>query len=937
MRYKENLSQTNFTMAAHKMQVMIAKMMDDKSTITYKKLIVPSAMRSIYWKYFGFPASDDDIILTKVKIVCLLCKTQIAYNRNTSNLRMHLQNKHARELIELEASAPPRRPSLDAKEKRALKKGVSKGHVSGIVQPYIYSTTVDGTVQIDGDIQFITDPNINLQGIDDDTNSGNLSNNVQTVVYKSAQGSSKQNVSLLLSEENCDNHPQMVKSVVDAIAEFIIIDLHVPDIVEGRGFQRLIATLRSPCEIPSKTKLEEDFIPKIYDTFKESEQTTFSKLDCAMCLSAEEWSSGNGETFITVSVHYQPSQETLLETRVLATLHCSVDMDITQWIMVFDSLLAEWYIKLNNITAVVIATSIPELINALSEKGLVIVPCLVYTLQFLAAETEVPGSIPDAPKCSEALCASACFTLPEVATILGRCRSLISQVTRIMTGNTSLRIQEHNMLQMEEGSLTMDYPHVWTSTYVMMEQLILRKGFLQSLMDGNNKNDIMLNDPEFHILEDLVTVLEPFKMEEGSLTMDYPHVWTSTYVMMEQLILRKGFLQSLMDGNNKNDIMLNDPEFHILEDLVTVLEPFKVTIMTLGDEKMPLISLVRPLLWQLTSSHLKIKDTDSDAARLFKECISANLSEKYSEPAVSALFEVATTLDPRFKLLKYGSEEEKNVLLEPVKTMLVKLVQDETSKSLAGRSEVDMPAKKSRLSGMEFLLGDLCSNKPGMPATERANLELVQYHSEETISLEQCPLQWWSKASLRCPNLSQLARRYNCIPACAMPPTRIPTENQEKPRPVHPIEIRTSISPSSAVELNTTSALANYATEAAGSQSASAIADDDFTVVLHHKKYSANSNVREDPPVQRSRAKKLLTENDFPMINNGDIRPPGSFIAPYYRKLLLEQIICEESPCVYAPTKAAVEFYPGPQEDSIRSSLVTIVGGLEDTFQLSSH
>nr|CAD7263533.1 unnamed protein product [Timema shepardi] len=38
----------------------------------------------------------------------------------------------------------------------------------------------------------------------------------------------------------------------------------------------------------------------------------------------------------------------------------------------------------------------------------------------------------------------------------------------------------------------------------------------------------------------------------------------------------------------------------------------------------------------------------------------------------------------------------------------------------------------------------------------------------------------------------------------------------EKPPPVHPTEMRTSISPSSAVELNTTSALANYATEAAG-------------------------------------------------------------------------------------------------------------------------
>nr|CAD7574309.1 unnamed protein product [Timema californicum] len=38
-------------------------------------------------------------------------------------------------------------------------------------------------------------------------------------------------------------------------------------------------------------------------------------------------------------------------------------------------------------------------------------------------------------------------------------------------------------------------------------------------------------------------------------------------------------------------------------------------------------------------------------------------------------------------------------------------------------------------------------------------------------------------------------------------------EIKEKPRPVHPTEVRTSISPSSAVELNTTSALANYATK----------------------------------------------------------------------------------------------------------------------------
>nr|CAD7427796.1 unnamed protein product [Timema monikensis] len=44
--------------------------------------------------------------------------------------------------------------------------------------------------------------------------------------------------------------------------------------------------------------------------------------------------------------------------------------------------------------------------------------------------------------------------------------------------------------------------------------------------------------------------------------------------------------------------------------------------------------------------------------------------------------------------------------------------------------------------------------------------------------------------------------------------SRAQYDKREKPPPVHPTEILTSISPSSVVELNTTSALANYATEA---------------------------------------------------------------------------------------------------------------------------
>lgn len=78
-----------------KNQLLLSQLVEEKHVFVYKKLVVPNTMRSIYWKCYGFPANEEGEILTKVKIVCLLCKTVIAYNRNTSNLRMHLQNKHS--------------------------------------------------------------------------------------------------------------------------------------------------------------------------------------------------------------------------------------------------------------------------------------------------------------------------------------------------------------------------------------------------------------------------------------------------------------------------------------------------------------------------------------------------------------------------------------------------------------------------------------------------------------------------------------------------------------------------------------------------------------------------------------------------------------------------------------------------------------------------
>ncbi|KAF7390105.1 hypothetical protein HZH68_011962 [Vespula germanica] len=673
------------------MHMVLAKMMEEKHTYTYKKLVVPMSMRSIYWKFFGFPATDDGDILTKVKIVCILCKTQIAYNRNTSNLRMHLQNKHAQELLELEANTPPRRQVLsqEAKDRRAQKRKIKAELTSA---QHIYTTNADGTVQIDGDIQFVTDPNISLSNMEDDIAIGQP----LRVMIKGGTniGNNSQNVAFLMPEDNTVHQSSIDgKTVSDAIAEFIIMDLQLPEVVEGHGFQRLVATLRSPCEIPSKNKLEEEIIPKIYDTFRESVAATLACMSNDVGLTIEEWRSNSNESFVTVSVYYQNAGETSLECKVLSSIHAPLDWDKHQWSNTIDTLLLDWYLKVERITAVVVATSRSELLAALSAKGLTLIPCLLHTLQ---------------------VCAQACFENPEVASILSKCRTVIGAIINHSTASAALAMQEQ-IMELEENTMVMDYPGVWTSTYNMMEQIALRRNIISSILES-------------------------------------------------------------IEGNEPEVIDLSPDQWKIVEDLVNVLEPFKVTIMTLSEEKMPLISLLRPLLWQLVSSHLKVKDSDSETARSFKESLSDMLCERYADYNVTLLLQIATTLDPRFKQLPYATEEDKSLVATPIKEMLTKLIQAESGDSI--KVEEEPTSKKSRLSGMELLLGGLCATKNGMPAEEKADLELVQYQSESTAPLDYCPLQWWAKVSAKCPNLAKLACRYNCVPACCAPPARIPAEVQ---------------------------------------------------------------------------------------------------------------------------------------------------------------
>lgn len=69
--------------------------------------------------------------------------------------------------------------------------------------------------------------------------------------------------------------------------------------------------------------------------------------------------------------------------------------------------------------------------------------------------------------------------------------------------------------------------------------------------------------------------------------------------------------------------------------------------MTLSEEKIPLISLLKPLLWQVINNKLKEKETDSVTLHHLKKTIVDDLSYRYNDEQISPLLQIATMLDPR--------------------------------------------------------------------------------------------------------------------------------------------------------------------------------------------------------------------------------------------------------------------------------------------------
>lgn len=261
----------------------IMNLLGRQHKIRFKKLLVPMAMRSPYWKYFGFPSMDGTTLTTKEKIVCALCRTVLTYNRNTTNLKTHLKSKHKNLL----RTTNNRNDNIKLESQTELisnSSGINDNEETEFVKPMpdlepgeILETTNEKYIIIENnhDVMEEMDHQSNLQDFEEGT--------IDYDIFLKNR---------IVGEE---------MSLENFMLDMIITDLMPFKFVEQRGFRTLIEKLTNmpfPSTINFDEKIDELYNKKKGDILL---QMTNEFKGRNYSLSLEKWTTIYGKSFLTIS------------------------------------------------------------------------------------------------------------------------------------------------------------------------------------------------------------------------------------------------------------------------------------------------------------------------------------------------------------------------------------------------------------------------------------------------------------------------------------------------------------------------------------------------------------------------------------------------------------------------------------------------------------
>ncbi|XP_056132772.1 E3 SUMO-protein ligase ZBED1-like [Lampris incognitus] len=250
--------------------------------------------------------------------------------------------------------------------------------------------------------------------------------------------------------------------------------------------------------------------------------------------------------------------------------------------------------------------------------------------------------------------------------------------------------------------------------------------------------------------------------------------WNSVYLMFARLLKQRWAVTAVLSdrsatkAGDARNLELRDDYWRIMEEMEPVLKLLDMaTTMICGEEAVSL-SVVYPMVCGLMNDHLQPTDGDRTVTT-FVNTVRESLATRFlpwdietaSKPAI-----VAAVLNPRYKKLRFLSSNVKAA----AKTHMEAIFEEEREKTGA---EPDSPEQEDgepnakKPSDMPFLLGASYTEE------ESTESELERCFSLPASNLDVNPLAWWKAHEGEYPIMSNLARRFLCIPATSLLSERV--------------------------------------------------------------------------------------------------------------------------------------------------------------------
>ncbi|XP_017555590.1 E3 SUMO-protein ligase ZBED1-like [Pygocentrus nattereri] len=158
---------------------------------------------------------------------------------------------------------------------------------------------------------------------------------------------------------------------------------------------------------------------------------------------------------------------------------------------------------------------------------------------------------------------------------------------------------------------------------------------------------------------DLAAAQEEYNLPKHKLVSETPTRWGSRQQMVKRVLEQKRAITEVLSKDKKTRSLVPTwQDVDILESIDAALSPLLEFTDALSGESYVSVSFLKPVMHLFNTSILKEAEDDTELTRTIKTTVMGYLNEKYDDPAMDDLLDMACLVDPRFKL-HYTQEEKR--------------------------------------------------------------------------------------------------------------------------------------------------------------------------------------------------------------------------------------------------------------------------------------